>query len=98
MCIRDRITASHHPFNRNGLKFFTKNGGLDSPDITAILEFAQDGKTPEAAVAGTVTDVDYMKTYSEHLRDIIKKGVCAEDYDHPLKGFKICLLYTSCGR
>lgn len=84
-----QITASHHPFNRNGLKFFTKNGGLDSPDITAILEFAQDGKTPEAAVAGTVTDVDYMKTYSEHLRDIIKKGVCAEDYDHPLKGFKI---------
>ena len=27
--------------------------------------------------------------YSAHLRDIIKKGVNAADYDHPLKGFKI---------
>ena len=32
-----QITASHHPFNRNGLKFFTKNGGLDGPDIEQIL-------------------------------------------------------------
>ncbi|MDD5796403.1 MAG: phosphomannomutase/phosphoglucomutase, partial [Oscillospiraceae bacterium] len=26
------ITASHHPFNRNGLKFFTKDGGLEAAD------------------------------------------------------------------
>ena len=24
-----QITASHHPFDRNGLKFFTPEGGLD---------------------------------------------------------------------
>ncbi|MBR0127020.1 MAG: NAD(P)H-hydrate epimerase [Firmicutes bacterium] len=34
------ITASHLPFNRNGFKFFTKDGGLDKKDITAILEGA----------------------------------------------------------
>lgn len=34
------ITASHLPFNRNGLKFFTKNGGLNKEDITEILETA----------------------------------------------------------
>ena len=28
-----QITASHHPFDRNGLKFFTKNGGLNANDI-----------------------------------------------------------------
>ena len=30
-----------------------------------------------------------MSKYCDHLCDIIKKGVNAEDYDHPLKGFKI---------
>ena len=29
------VTASHLPFNRNGLKFFTPKGGLDSKDIAA---------------------------------------------------------------
>ena len=32
------LTASHLPFNRNGLKFFTVDGGLEKKDITAILE------------------------------------------------------------
>ncbi len=31
------ITASHLPYNRNGFKFFTAEGGLDKEDITAIL-------------------------------------------------------------
>ena len=32
------LTASHLPFNRNGLKFFTRAGGLDKKDITSILK------------------------------------------------------------
>ena len=28
-----QITASHHPFNRNGLKFFTREGGLEGSGI-----------------------------------------------------------------
>ena len=31
------ITASHLPFNRNGLKFFSKEGGLESKEIKIIL-------------------------------------------------------------
>jgi phosphomannomutase len=31
------ITASHLPFNRNGFKFFTANGGLEKEDIKQIL-------------------------------------------------------------
>jgi len=34
------ITASHLPFNRNGLKFFTAEGGLDKPQIKEILVLA----------------------------------------------------------
>lgn len=84
-----QITASHHPFNRNGLKFFTGQGGLEGSDIETILLHAQEGAEVEHSEGGSIEDVDYMSRYCEHLCDIIKKGVNAEDYDHPLKGFKI---------
>ena len=32
------ITASHLPFNRNGIKFFDRDGGLEHEDITEILK------------------------------------------------------------
>ena len=84
-----QITASHHPFNRNGLKFFTRDGGLDALDIEAILQHAQDGDAPEAADGGIAEDADYMSRYCAHLRDIIKRGVGAENYEKPLEGFHI---------
>ncbi|MEG1426446.1 MAG: phosphomannomutase/phosphoglucomutase, partial [Oscillospiraceae bacterium] len=83
-----QITASHHPFNRNGLKFFTKNGGLDSPDISEILSFAQDGARPIQGV-GTVTPINYMAQYAENLCDKIQKEVQAQQYETPLEGFHI---------
>ena len=83
-----QITASHHPFNRNGLKFFTRQGGLEGSDIEKILQFAQVGEKP-AATEGSIESVPYMEQYCEHLKDIIKKDVNAENYDKPLAGFKI---------
>ena len=84
-----QITASHHPLNRNGLKFFTRDGGLDAPDIEAILQHAQDGDLPAQADGGSCEAVDYMARYCAHLRDIIKREVNAPDYEHPLAGFHI---------
>lgn len=31
------LTASHMPYQNNGMKFFTEEGGLAKPDITQIL-------------------------------------------------------------
>lgn len=85
-----QITASHHPYYRNGLKFFTREGGLNSEDITAILEYAQNGDKPKEASGGKRTDSDYMNRYALSLREMIKREVNSEDdYNHPLKGFKI---------
>jgi phosphomannomutase len=84
-----QITASHHPFNRNGLKFFTREGGLEGSDIEEILLYAQNGEHPEESNGGNITDVDYMSDYAKGLCEKIKKEVNAEDYEHPLKGFKI---------
>lgn len=84
-----QITASHHPFNRNGLKFFTREGGLEGSDIEEILEYAQNGESPAENSCGEIKKVDYMTDYAKGLCIKIKEEVNAEDYDHPLKGFKI---------
>ena len=36
------LTASHLPFNRNGAKFFTREGGLDKADIADVCARAAD--------------------------------------------------------
>ncbi len=84
-----QITASHHPFNRNGLKFFVREGGLEGSDITDILNLTQEGKTAECSDKGSITPTDYMTMYCKRLRDKIKEEVNADEYDRPLKGFKI---------
>lgn len=84
-----QITASHHPFNRNGLKFFTVDGGLESEDITALLENAENKSFVDKCGGGTTKAVDYMSQYCKHLRDMICKGVNSKNYDKPLEGFKI---------
>ena len=84
-----QITASHHPFNRNGLKFFTREGGLEGSDIEAILTFASDDMHPAPSDKGSVTDCDFMSDYARGLREKIKREVNAADYEHPLAGFHI---------
>ncbi len=86
-----QITASHHPYYRNGLKFFTRAGGLESSDIDEILKYASDDKNSEinTSMPGALTTLDYMKKYSQRLRDMICKGVNAGNYQRPLEGFHI---------
>lgn len=85
-----QITASHHPWERNGLKFFTPEGGLEGSDISKILSFAENLKDEAYSMcAEKITSVDFMSKYAESLCDMIKKGVNAKNYDKPLEGFKI---------
>lgn len=83
-----QITASHHPFDRNGLKFFTKEGGLESSNISEIVNLANDGVKSDTAEGGIQT-VDYMTTYSQRLRKIICDGVGKSEDEQPLKDYKI---------
>lgn len=89
-----QITASHHPFHRNGLKFFIPSGGLEGSDITDVLTFAQTyAEHPDerevAAVPGAYQEIPYMEQYAARLRRLICDGVQAADYDRPLAGFHI---------
>ncbi len=83
------LTASHLPYNRNGMKFFTKEGGLEKGDISELLEMAGTHSGTEVQQKGGVAKVDFISVYSDILADKIKKAVNTEDYDHPLKGFLI---------
>ncbi|RRD03039.1 phosphomannomutase/phosphoglucomutase [Prevotella sp. OH937_COT-195] len=83
------ITASHLPFNRNGLKFFTKDGGLDKKDISAILTIAENGSYKSADEKGTVEKWNFMDLYASTLVDYIRKGANLPNYEQPLKGMKI---------
>ncbi|MBR5782816.1 MAG: phosphomannomutase/phosphoglucomutase [Clostridia bacterium] len=63
------ITASHLPPERNGLKFFTKEGGLEGKDIEWILSHAE---TPyKAQQSGAVEPFDILTPYSEELCQLI---------------------------
>ena len=82
------ITASHLPYNRNGLKFFTKDGGLEHEDIEAVLHEAV-SIPQQAADIATVPSLDLIGIYARHLRDKICAGIQAENYDQPLAGLHI---------
>ncbi|MBQ3133089.1 MAG: phosphomannomutase/phosphoglucomutase [Clostridia bacterium] len=84
-----QITASHHPYHRNGLKFFLPTGGLEGFQIEELLLCAQEGDLSDAAVSGKAVEVDYMSTYCARLRKLICDGVNAADYEHPLAGYRI---------
>lgn len=82
-----QITASHHPKDRNGLKFFTREGGLDGSDIADILALAGTLENPLGNEQGSVEACDFMAQYSAILRRMIIDGVGAGD--KPLAGMKI---------
>ncbi len=85
-----QVTASHHPWERNGLKFFTPDGGLEGSDIAELLANAESADVVSLTPDSTKkTPVDYMSDYAQRLRNMIKKGVNAENYEKPLAGFKI---------
>lgn len=83
-----QITASHHPYDKNGLKFFTVDGGLNPEDIERILILAEEAFEEKEAEPNIIS-ADFMAVYAERLRNMIKSEVNAESYDEPLKGFKI---------
>jgi phosphomannomutase len=86
------LTASHLPFNRNGLKFFTAQGGLQKKDITEILTLATANSFVVADAPGQITARDFMSVYAQQLVAKIRTGVNhPANFEQPLAGLKIVL-------
>ena len=79
------ITASHLPFNRNGFKFFTCDGGLEKGDIKQILTYAASEQSTSLP-CGKLTSDSFMDTYGKILADKIRAATGSEK---PLDGFRI---------
>ncbi|MCR4672088.1 MAG: phosphomannomutase/phosphoglucomutase [Lachnospiraceae bacterium] len=88
------ITASHLPFNRNGMKFFTREGSFSKEEIKEVLLWAAGldvdhcvGTGGEPRPAGEPFDI--ISVYSHSLREFIKREVDSEDCELPLAGLHI---------
>lgn len=84
-----QITASHHPYDRNGLKFFTPEGGLDSSELSEIIKLADNGEEIICNRAGIILKFDYMTKYAARLRKMICDSVGTAEENKPLAGKKI---------
>ncbi|MCH5165920.1 MAG: phosphomannomutase/phosphoglucomutase [Clostridiales bacterium] len=80
------ITASHHPKDINGLKFFTPEGGVNSGELNEIIEIASEGKKMPMGPASTIVRRDFMRLYCDSLTDALRKGT---GLFLPLKGLNI---------
>ncbi len=79
------ITASHLPFNRNGIKFFDADGGLEHDDITEILTLAN--LLNPAKVNAPVYKLNLLDIYADYLKNRISDVLNAGET--PLKGLHI---------
>lgn len=79
------ITASHLPYNRNGFKFFTAEGGLEKEDIAEILRLAS--KYNFIGGVYEKEDTNAMQMYAAYLRQMITQGLA--DVPGYLKGMHI---------
>lgn len=79
------VTASHLPYNRNGYKFFTPDGGVEASDIKDMIKIAESDEH-SGINAGTVSKGEFMSVYSKRLADMIRSACGVE---RPLEGLKI---------
>ncbi len=81
-------TASHLPFERNGFKFFTANGGFEKADIKAVLTEAEKLYEENPTVDARFEKIDFMSVYSSQLVNAIRKGTGKQT---PLEGMRIVI-------
>ncbi|MDD6683181.1 MAG: phosphomannomutase/phosphoglucomutase [Clostridiales bacterium] len=81
------LTASHHPFDRNGLKFFTKEGGIDSAELDEILTIAE-SDAPLTGGGIPIQNRDFLPVYCEQLKDRVRQGLDT-DIQKPLLGLHV---------
>jgi len=78
------ITASHHPWYKNGFKLITREGGLEGSDIAEILKSAMEVKLPHRLVK----EVDFLSIYTERLAKMVRE-LLEDDAKLPLLGLHV---------
>ena len=81
------VTASHHPSDRNGFKFFKPGGGITSKDLDGIISLMgfSDGNTTEPA---TIKTYDYLSVYQQELIKLVQEKL-DDPVPRPLLGLHV---------
>ena len=79
------VTASHLPYNRNGYKFFTPEGGVEASDINEMIALAE-GESHTGLPPKKTEKAEFMSVYSKRLADMIRASCGSE---RPLEGLRI---------
>lgn len=82
------VTASHHPSDRNGFKFFTRqNGGISSAALDEIL-VEMNAEPALDAENDCIEKFDYLKVYRKELADLVRLKL-QTDVTCPLLGLHV---------
>ena len=81
------VTASHHPSDRNGLKFFLPTGGINSTQLSMILNIAQ-STAPVAREHKPIIKREFLPVYKQQLMDRVRRGLDT-DVACPLLGLHV---------
>ena len=81
------VTASHHPSDRNGLKFFLPAGGINGTDLSMILSIAQN-TAPVAKPHKAIEKREFLPVYKQQLMDRVRRGLDT-DVACPLLGLHV---------
>ena len=79
------LTASHLPYYYNGIKIFTKEGGVEKEDIQQILSLSLEKQNYEFS-HGSLRTADLLSPYATFL---VEKIQTATKQDRPLSGWHI---------
>ena len=82
------ITASHHPSDRNGLKFVTAEGGLTHEEISALIDAAEAVEPEDFPLSGAIVEKPFLPVYMEQLAARIRRGL-ETDAEKPLQGLHV---------
>lgn len=83
------VTASHHPSNRNGFKFFTKeSGSISAAILQEILTLLEEDCDAALVQVGSIEPFDYLSVYCSHLANIVREKLDT-DVNCPLLGLHV---------
>lgn len=81
------VTASHHPPERNGFKFFTQEGGITASMLDEILALMEQDLAP-AEQRGHVKPLDFLSTYQQQLIKLVQEKL-DDPVSRPLLGLHV---------
>lgn len=81
------ITASHHPSDRNGFKFFVPEGGIPASAIDAILALMEQ-ELPAATAKGSIKAFDFLSLYKAELSKLVQEKL-DDPVSRPLLGLHV---------